>query len=279
MQICVHMLVKNEERYIWFAVMSVIDHVDKVLLWDTGSTDNTCEIIDELIKEYPGKIQFKEVGGVDPQKFTEIRQQMLNETKADWILIVDGDEVWWDESIMELTRFVREHGADYESIISPNINIVGDIYHYQEESAGRYRIDEKRGHINIRATNLKIPGLHFDKPHGSLGLFDGDGKLIQERDKDKRVFINAPYMHFTNMIRSSNRENDLLVPKRKIKLKYEIGKSFPKDFYYPEVFLKDRPDIVESPWTGTNSMFKLRAYLETPLRKIKRRIWQGKPGY
>lgn len=283
MQICVHTLVKNEERYIWFAVMSVIDHVDKVLLWDTGSTDNTRGIIDELIKEYPGKIQFKEVGEVDPKKFTEIRQQMLNETKADWVLIVDGDEVWWEGSIKKVVKVIKSNtgitGKGIESIVGPNFNIVGDIYHYQEESAGRYQIDEKRGHINIRATNLKIPGLHFDKPHGSLGLFDGDGKLIQERDKEKRVFINAPYMHFTNMIRSSNRENDLLVPKRKIKLKYEIGKSFPKDFYYPEVFFKAHPGIVESPWTGMSVAFKLRSYFDTPLKKIKRRIWQGKPGY
>jgi hypothetical protein len=126
---------------------------------------------------------------------------------------------------------------------------------------------------------LEIPGLHFDKPHGNLGLFDNEGRLIQERDKGKRIFINAPYMHFTNMTRSSDRGHDLLVPKRKIKLKYEIGNSFPKDFYYPEAFFKSHPDFVESPWMGMNTAFKFRAYLETPLRKIKRKVWQGKTGY
>lgn len=279
MQIWAHTLVKNEERYLWFSVKSVIDYVDKILLWDTGSTDNTDEIIKRLVKEYPGKIEFKEVGEVNPQEFTEIRQQMLDETKADWLLIVDGDEVWWKDSIVQVTRFIKEHGANYESIISPNLNIVGDIYHYQEESAGRYQIDEKCGYINIRASNMKIPGLHFDKPHGSLGLYDGDGKLIQERDKGKRIFIDAPYMHFTNVTRSLDRNKDLLVPKRKIKLKYEIGNCFAMNFFYPEVFFNSRPDIVESPWRTMTPSFKMRASIETPLRKIKRRIWQGKPGY
>jgi hypothetical protein len=279
MRIWAQTLVKNEEKYVWYAVTSVVDHVDKVMLWDTGSTDKTPEIIGELIKKYPGKIEFKEVGEVDPLRFTEIRQQMLNEMEDDWLLIVDGDEIWWEDSIKELTLFIRESGIEYESIISPNYNIVGDIYHYQEESAGRYQIDGRVGHVNIRATSLKIPGLHFDKPHGSLGLFDGNGKLIQERDKKKRAFINAPYMHFTNMIRSSNREYDLLVPKRKIKLKYEIGNSFPKDFYYPEAFFKPRPDSIESPWKIMTPSFETRAFIETPLRKIKRRIWQGKAGY
>ena len=279
MKIWAHSLVKNEERYLWYAIESVINHVEKVMLWDTGSTDKTREIARELVKKYPDKISFKEVGEVSPEKFTEIRRQMLTESKADWLLLVDGDEVWWEDSIRELTGFINEHGVNYESIISPNFNIIGDIYHYQEESAGRYQIDERRGHINIRATSLKIPELHFDKPHGSLGLFDGDGKLIQERDRKKRIFINAPYVHFTNMIRSSGREKDLLVPKRKIKLKYEIGNSFSKDFYYPEVFFEDHPSVIESPWVRMNEAFKFRACLETPLRKIKRRIWQGKPGY
>lgn len=51
--ITVHTLVKNEERYLWFAVTSVIDYVDKMLLWDTGSTDRTIQLIKELKKRYP----------------------------------------------------------------------------------------------------------------------------------------------------------------------------------------------------------------------------------
>ena len=43
-------IVHNEENFIWFAIMSVIDWVDKMLVWDTGSTDKTVEIIEEIIK-------------------------------------------------------------------------------------------------------------------------------------------------------------------------------------------------------------------------------------
>ena len=50
MKVWAHTLVKNEERYIWYAVMSVIDWVDKILIWDTGSTDKTVEIIKEIEK-------------------------------------------------------------------------------------------------------------------------------------------------------------------------------------------------------------------------------------
>lgn len=278
-KIWAHTLVKNEERYLWFAVVGVIDYVDKVLLWDTGSTDRTVEIIKELKKKYPEKISFKEVGEVDINQFTSVRQQMLEETKSDWLIIVDGDEVWWDASVKAIVKTISKEGSNLETIVNPYFSVVGDIYHYQEESAGKYLVDGRRGHLTIRAMNRKIPGLHLDKPHGTQGFFDGKGTLIQERPKKFRKFVDASYMHFSHMIRSSARKKDLEVPKRDIKLKYEIGNSFPLDFHYPEVFFKPKPKIVPSPWQVMDRNFYLKALYQTPLRKIKRRTLGGKVGY
>ena len=272
-------LVQNEERYLWYAVTSVIDYLDKILIWDTGSTDKTVEIIKILQKKYPRKVEFKEIGEVDIDKFTSVRQQMLDETKADWVLILDGDEVWWDDSIKEVIETIQKLGDNLETIINSYYNVVGDIYHYQEKKAGKYKIDGKTGHLTIRAMNRKIPGLHLENPHGTQGFFDDKGKLIQERGRDNRKHIDAPFMHFTHMIRSSNLENDLNVPKRKIKRKIEIGNKFPLDFHYPEAFFKPKPRIVPSSWSKMNRNYFLKAIVYTPLRKIKRRIIHGKTGY
>ena len=279
MQIWAHALVKNEEKYLWFAVISVIDHVDKILLWDTGSTDNTFLIIRELKKKYPLKIDNKEVGEVTGEEYTKISQKMLENTEADWFIILDGDEVWWEKSIKKLVETINKKGDELDLIVNPVVNCVGDIFHYQEESAGNYEIDGRRGHMNIRAINCKIPGLHFEKPHGQRGLYDSEGRVVQERSKNKRIYLEHPLMHFTNLPRSSNRKNDLLVPKRKMKLKYELGISFPKDFYYPEVFFKPRPQFIGSPWKVADTKFKSRAFIETPLRKIKRSLLPAKVGY
>lgn len=277
--IWVHTLVKNEERYLWYAVMSVIDHVDKILLWDTGSTDKTKDVIREIQKIKGDKIDFKEVGSVDPEQFTKVRQQMLDQTKSDWFLIVDGDEVWWEKSIKEVVKTIQEEN-NLEMIVSPYYNVIGDIYHYQEESAGRYKIDERHGHINIRAINREIHGLHFEKPHGQQGLYDKDGILIQERSKEHHKFINAPYLHFTNMIRSSSRQSDLNVPKRDRKFKHEIGLPFSKDFHYPEIFYQEKPEIVLSPWNKMSQRYFLRGFGETLLKRIKRKILPNtKVGY
>lgn len=277
--IWVHTLVKNEEKYLWYAVMSVIDYVDKILIWDTGSTDKTVEIIKKLQKKYPHKIEFKEIGEVDIDEFTSVRQQMLDETKSDWVLIIDGDEVWWDDSIRKVVGVIQKEGDNLETIVNSYYNIVGDIYHYQEKKAGRYGIDGKVGHLTIRAMNRKIPGLHLEKPHGTQGFFDDKGKLIQKRLSRYRKHIDALFMHFTHMIRSSTLEKDLNVPKRRIKHKTEIGERFPLDFYYPEAFFKSKPKIVFSPWDKMDKKYYLKALIQTPLRKIKRRVIHGKVGY
>ena len=270
--IWVNTLVKNEERYLWYSVTSVIKHVDKILLWDTGSTDKTLEIIKLLQKENPEKIDFKEAGDVDINQFTMVRQEMLDATKSDWIIILDGDEIWWDKSIAQLVDNIQREGDKLETIVSPYYNIIGDIYHYQEEVAGGYVIDKKSGHINIRALNRKIPGLHLEKPHGQQGFYDNDGVLIQNRNRKFRKFLNYPYFHFTNMTRSSTKLNDSNVPKRWLKYKYELGIPFPQDFKYPEAFYLPRPEIVPSPWERMSNSYRIRAIAETALKKAKRRI-------
>lgn len=267
MKITVHSIVKNEENYIWYSIMSVIDFVDEIVVWDTGSTDSTVEIIKQAQKQNQDKISFKEAGPVTPEGYSRLRQKMLEETKADWVVVVDGDEVWWQESIKNVTNWINRGNVD--AIITPYFNVVGDIYHYQEEKAGRYSIDGRVGNLTIRAFKRNIPGLHVENPYGLEGYFDETGKPIQESPRVKREFINAPYLHFTHL-RRSRKDGEVMGRRRKIK--HELGISFPLDFYYPEVFFKPRPVPVSFAWRRMNSREYFLAFLETPFRKIKRKI-------
>lgn len=263
-----HCLVRNEERWIWYALNSVIDCLDKILVWDTGSTDKTVQIIKLL--ESP-KISFRQYGPVTPETFVKARQEMLEKTKADWLFLIDGDEIWTKEGIRKVVGAIQKKEEEIESIVVKTINFVGDVYHYQEEEAGKYEIAGKRGHYNLRAINLKIPGLHADLPHGQQGYFDGKGRPIQERDPSKILFLPVSYFHTTYLPRSSK---DSEVPLRAKKRKYEIGVPLPKDIKYPEVFYLKRPKIVPDLWLRMNKAIWARAMVETPLKKIKRRIFR-----
>ncbi len=270
MTISTHTIVCNEERYIWYSLMSVAKYVDKLLVWDTGSTDSTVEIIGEIKKKLGGKLEFRELGKVGPSELTQLRQKMLDETKIDWFVILDGDEVWWDASIKKLVKVINRDGNRLTSIVSPHYNLIGDIYHYQEDNLSQYVIDGRRGFVNIRAVNAKISGLHVVNPYPKEVYVDGDGVFLQEMPKKGRKLVDAKYMHFTHLLRSGSLSKNDEATLRGKKFKYETGRQFPLDFYYPEVFFRERPDIVPFVWETNTVKFYLRANIETTLRKLKR---------
>jgi glycosyltransferase involved in cell wall biosynthesis len=277
MIIYAHTLFKNEERWLWFAVTSVIDYVDKLLLWDAGSTDKSWKIAIALKEKYGAKIDLRKYGDTTPDTFPLARQAMLEATDADWFVVVDADEIWWDKDIKYLTTQLRQGFAGQaESIVVRNINLVGDIYHHFEESASNYKFGKLKGSYALRAIKRNIKGLCSEGRHGVWGWSDGQ-KQIQDRNTYK--FVDASYLHTTFLPRGVNRLSDEKVPKRAKKLKYEIGVEFPIDYYYPECLFKERPEFIPSPWKSMSTNYKIRAIIETPLKKIKRKFIKGKVGY
>lgn len=276
MKIWAHTLFKNEERWLWFSVTSVIDSVDKVLLWDAGSTDGSWEIAKKLKSKYKDKIDINRYGDTTPETFPKARQAMLDATDADWFIVVDGDEIWWDESIKKLTSEIKNIDSKTESIVVRNINLVGDIFHHFDEGANKYTFGNLKGSYALRAIKRNINGLCSSGRHGIWGWSDGE-KQIQERNTYK--FVDVSYLHTTFLPRGEDRSFDVLVPKRAKKLKYEIGIEFPVDYYYPESLFKERPDFIPSPWRKMSTKYLLRALVETPLKRLKRKFKYEKVGY
>lgn len=278
MKISAHILLKNEERFSWYSIMSVINHVDGLRIWDIGSSDATPKILDFIsTSSYFRDKDFFEVNKISTPKFNEadVRGDMLKrdlDIGTDWLLIVDGDEIWWEDSVRKVVEMIKLRGGDIESIVVPTFNLIGDIFHFQEKAAGRYHLAGQTGHLGLRAINCKIPGLKARGEHGVFNWYDTPkGKRIEEHDKSKIAFLDAPYLHMTHLRRTGGLSAEKEVFKRSRKFKYEIGEEFPKDFYYPEVFFRQRPDFIPSPWETPSFFYKTRALLETPLKKIYRK--------
>lgn len=264
MKITAHVLLKNEENFVWYSIMSIINYVDKILIYDTGSDDKTVDIIKKINDP---KIILREIKN---NKFDEekLRQQMLDETTTDWFIVLDADEIWWEDSIKLVTDTINKEGEKLDSIVVPTVNMVGDVFHYQEKEAGRYNLAGRIGHYATRAINRQIPNIHGVGEHGVFMWADITNTKIEDLNQNKIKFLDAPYLHATHLKRSSSDHN---VFKRTMKLKYEIGIETPKDYFYPEIFFKNKPDFVKSPWEIPNLIYKIIAMIETPLKKFRRR--------
>ncbi|MEK7526473.1 MAG: glycosyltransferase [Patescibacteria group bacterium] len=258
MKISCHCLVKNEENFIYYAIISVIDYVDEILVWDTGSSDKTVEIVKSINNP---KIKFKEIGKQSAHGVSLARQQMLDETKADWIFILDGDEIWHKHMIGQQTKHLKESGDKFDVVVSPNTMLVGDMYHCLDESFGQYKIHGKKGHLNIRFIK-NLPELHIRGTYPSETYVDGNKVPVQNLPKERVSFSDYYYLHASFLPRSS---------KDRKKVKYELTNALPLDYYYPESFFINSSFVGNfNLWRPFGFDYTLKSMIVYPFKKFRR---------
>ncbi len=202
--ITAHCLVKNEENFVGYAIKSVINYVDSIIVFDTGSTDKTVEIIQNLAKEYPNKIIFEEKGIADGKRHTELRQEMLARTKTDWFMILDGDEIWTERGIKEALGIIRKNNPTIECIDAPFYICVGDIYH---RTIKKGQMERKAYKDFFYPRFLKITnGVHWIGDYNQDTLKTGDGQYFCQ--DGNATILQSKYWHVTHLKRSSRDDND-----------------------------------------------------------------------
>lgn len=92
-------LVKNEEYFIRHVLSPLIKTMGEVLVFDTGSTDRTVEFARSIGATVVEKGQSDEyqVGGY--------RNEMNRMAKNPWTMIVDGDELYSVETLLEIEKY------------------------------------------------------------------------------------------------------------------------------------------------------------------------------
>ena len=111
--LCLNMIVRNESKIIERLLDSVSDIIDSYCICDTGSTDETTNIIKTYfaVKKIPGKIV------VEPfQDFGYNRTFALKACNgmdnADYILLLDADMIFWRNPNISIGEFKRKLDAD-----------------------------------------------------------------------------------------------------------------------------------------------------------------------
>lgn len=260
-----HMLVKNEQNWIWYAIQSVLPHLSKLIIFDTGSTDDTVPIIHTINSK---KIQFHSRPIKSRSDIVTARQEMHQLTRTNWYLLVDGDEVWPTKSINKLKHALNSAPTQTIGAVVRTRNCVGDIFHYQPESAGHYQLKGRTGHLTIRAYK-KSTDYSWTGEYPLEGYTHKSGKLLNQQDS-RLIFVDTYYYHLTHLKRTTDEQASSVIDRIK-KFKLEIG--IPADrTQIPEVFFRSRPDIVPDPHVTYTPTQKLLAHILTPIKHLKRKI-------
>lgn len=196
--ITVHCIVKNEENFIRYAIKSVVDFVDSIIVFDTGSSDSTIKIIQDLVKEYKSKIIFEEKGSCDKKKHTELRQEMLENTKTDWFMILDGDEVWTANGMKEILEKINNNNKS-ECIVAPFHLCVGDIFH-ETKKKGNFNILGKIDFHSFRVFKI-CNGIKWFGEYEQDTLYNKNNEVIF--NQKNTLFLENKYWHLTHLKRSS----------------------------------------------------------------------------
>lgn len=110
------MIVKNEARNLRRCLTSVTGVVDEIIVVDTGSTDDTCQVA----REFGAKVQFFPWG----ENFSDARNASLALATGDWVLFLDADEELAGESKEALQRLTAT--SEVEGYFIKIINYLGN---------------------------------------------------------------------------------------------------------------------------------------------------------
>ncbi|TXH07226.1 MAG: glycosyltransferase [Candidatus Moraniibacteriota bacterium] len=262
--ITVHMMVKNEDQWVRYSLLSILPYVDRILVTDTGSSDHTLDAIKSLASP---KIKLTLTTVSSPGDVTRIRETQIKDTTTDWFWVVDGDEIYPDDTAKEVVKAINS--GLYEGVTVRRYDLLGDIYHRQKESVGAYNMWGETGHLVLRALNQnKLKGLHMRGDYPNEGYYDAAGSAIISHDP-RLHYVTSNYLYHAMYLKRSSLGGNLPMFNRS-KFKIELGIPVPTN---PPIVFNEPPLSWEgNPKKPRSTTYFAFASLITPIKNLKRKF-------
>ena len=261
MKVAIYSICKNEEKFVARWALSA-KNADLILLADTGSTDNTCEIAklqDLNIK----LINIK----VDPWRFDVARNLSLDAipTDYDYCIALDVDEIilpGWRKELERIMMFENKTTRPlYKYVYSWNNNGIENLTHFygckihtRQNYVWMYPVHETLKCTNIETRNICNIEIHHSdltKKHGNYIELLALG--VKENPNDDRCAY-----YYARELYSIGKNNDAIVEfKRHLNLPNSTWRA---ERAYSMLYLADLEPQEKETWL-------LRACAETPDRR------------
>lgn len=164
----VTLITKNEADRVQRCLESIKDIADEIIVFDSGSTDNTIEIV----RRYTNKVWETDWPGYGVQK-----QRALEQAQMDWVLAIDADEALDDELQRSLKEFLTRERNDVVAIkMKWGVTVYGKRLDYGRSARAPLRMVWREG------ASFSDDEVHEKMHHA-------DGKTVQ---------ISGRLLHFTH---------------------------------------------------------------------------------
>lgn len=203
------MIVKNEEKNIKSCLSKAAPFVDKIIIVDTGSTDNTKVIV----AEFTDKIyDFKWCND-----FSKARNYSISKATNDWVLVLDADEVVTDFFKYSVDIFINNPLNENRVGRIKRINIMEDAFETKKYTEWVNRLFNRK-HFNYE-------GIIHEQ------VTSKDGQSYET----ERLDITAEHIGYTKEVlnRTSKVRRNIDMLKSAISLNsndpylyYQMGKSY-----------------------------------------------------
>ena len=192
----------NEEHNIEKCLKSMADIVDEIIVYDSGSADNTIKIAEK----FTNKIYVSEWPGYGIQ-----RNKAINKCNYDWILFLDADEVLSDRLKQEITLLLSSNTIESNNVyyFKWNTYFYGYFLRYGRFSNPQHKLFNKKQFIYKELTC-----------HETLNF---------NNKKYNKIILNAPLLHYSwknyEHLQQKYTNYSLLLAKKKFK-KYQINPKY-----------------------------------------------------
>lgn len=181
-KLCLNMIVKNESKIITRLFDSVVDVIDSYCICDTGSTDNTVELIQTYFqsKGKPGRIVVEPFKNFEHNR-TFALEACANDPNIDFMLLMDADMVLVKGPDFDLKRFKRDlHKADVFHLFQGN-----DRFSYKNVRIVKNNMGIKYWGVTHEVINTP-DGTKYDQFERSILFIDDIGDGGAKADKFER---------------------------------------------------------------------------------------------
>jgi len=160
----------NEEDRVRKCLESVKGLADEIIVLDSGSTDNTLDIV----SKYTDKVWQTDWPGYGVQK-----QRALEKAQCDWVLSIDADEALDEEMQQWLEDFLAQDRGDTIAVKMPwGVKVYGKRLDYGRSARAPLRLVWREG------ASFTDADVHEELRHGKGRVIIAKGRLLHYTIRD-----------------------------------------------------------------------------------------------